>query len=97
MKNMRNRMDEQGIASAKPVASFFNECLVWNTSNAHLMLPTWNATVRETLVYLWDNLESDAKCGEWGQVSELLYLFRGSYTRAQARGCPGIFLDCQQC
>lgn len=85
MKNLRNKMDDQGIASAKPIASFFNECLVWNTPNATLMLPTWSATVRGTLAHLWDNLESDAKCGEWGQVSELLYLFRDNYSRAQAR------------
>ena len=78
MKNLRNRMDEQGIATAKPIASFFNECLVWNTPNATLMLPTWSATIRGTLVHLWNELESEAKCGEWGQVSELLYLFRGS-------------------
>lgn len=85
MKNLRNRMDEQGVASAKPIASFFNECLVWNTPSAHLVLPTWNATIRETLLHLWDRLESDSKCGDWGQVSELLYLFRGNYSREHAR------------
>ena len=85
MKNLRNKMDEQGVASANPIASFFNECLVWNTPSATLVLPTWNATVRETLFHLWDRLESDAKCGDWGQVSELLYLFRGNYAREQAR------------
>jgi Nucleotidyltransferase domain len=85
MKNLRNRMDEQGIASAKPIASFFNECLVWNTPNAHLVLPNWNATIRETLVHLWVSLESEEKCAHWGQVSEMLYLFRGNYSRADAR------------
>ena len=85
MKNMRNRMDEHGVASAKPIASFFNECLVWNTPNACLMLPSWGETIRATLVHLWDQLESDEKCGKWGQVSEMLYLFRRDYSRAQAR------------
>lgn len=85
MKNLRNKMDEQDCASAKPIASFFNECLVWNTPNATLMYPTWSETIRETLLHLWENLESDAKCGEWGQVNELLYLFRGNYSRIQAR------------
>jgi hypothetical protein len=85
MKNLRNKMNEQGIVSAKPVASFFNECLVWNTPNATLTLPTWSETIRETLIHLWNNLDSDEKCGEWGQVSELLYLFRSNYSRTQAR------------
>lgn len=84
-KNIRNRMHEQGIPSAKPIASFFNECLIWNTPNHYLMLPNWTSTTKETLVHLWSHLESDEKCGKWGQVSELLYLFRGDYSREAAR------------
>lgn len=49
------------------------------------MLPTWTATVRGTLVHLWGALETHEKCGEWGQVSEMLYLFRGKYSRQDAR------------
>lgn len=85
MKNLRNKMDEQRVPAAKPIASFFNECLVWNTPNHYLSLSTWSATVRGTLGHFWEHLESDAKCGDWGQVSELLFLFRGSYSREEAR------------
>jgi len=87
MKNMRNKMEDEGIPQAKPIASFFNECLVWNTPDQILLASNWNLTVQQMLVHLWDHLQSEEKCGGWGQVSELLYLFKGpnSLSREQAK------------
>ena len=38
------------------------------------------------LAYLFNNTRTDEECSEWGEVSELKYLFRGpqKWTRAQA-------------
>jgi hypothetical protein len=91
MKNLRNAMVEDRWSEAEPIASFFNECLVWNTPSELLMLSTWTATMRAMLVHLWEHLESADRCGEWGQVSELLYLFKGPHalSREEARAWVG--------
>lgn len=87
MKHLRNAMTDDRIAVATPIVSFLNECLVWNTPN-HLMgsgsLPT---DVRKMLIHLWNAMESDDMCSEWGEVNEMKYLFRPSqpWTREQAR------------
>ena len=85
MKNLRNQMVEHGSKEAERIPSFLNECLVWNTPDHLLMLPSRNQTMREILIFLWQQLESDTLCSTWGQVSELLYLFREPFKREDAR------------
>lgn len=84
MKRLRNHMVDEAIASAKVIPSFLNECLVWNVPNDNFRHATYTADVRYTIAHLWNETRSDDTCGEWGEINELKYLFRGqSWTREQ--------------
>ena len=84
MKRLRNQMVDEGIASAKGIPSFLNECLVWNVPNECFGHDTYTADVRYTIARLWNETRSIDTCGEWGEINELKYLFRGqSWTREQ--------------
>lgn len=86
LKSLSNEMSSQGIQSAKKVPSFLVECLVWNTPNDHFGRSTYKAEIRAVLAHLYNNTQTDDKCNEWGEVSELKYLFKGSqpWTRLDA-------------
>ena len=86
LKNLRNEMDDTGIADAKPIPSYLVECLVWNVPDSRFGYTTYYAELKEVLRFLYLNTVSDDKCSEWGEVNELKYLLRGTYpwSRAQA-------------
>jgi hypothetical protein len=86
LKNLRNEMDEAGQSSAKPIASFLSECLVFNVPNSTFGHTTFYDELREVIRYLYINTEKEESCSEWGEESELLYLFKGNkpWTREQA-------------
>lgn len=86
LKALSNEMSDNGIDAAKQVPSFLIECLAWNVPNEYFGSTTYRSTVRAVLAYLFNNTMSDDKCSEWGEVSELKYLFRPSqpWTRQQA-------------
>lgn len=86
IKNLSNEMSNNGISIAKQTSSFLIECLVWNVPNTHFTYATYTSIVRAVLAVLFNNTISDEKCSEWGEVSELKYIFRGSqpWTRQQA-------------
>ncbi len=76
LKRLRNKMDDEKIAAAKPAASFLIECLVWNVLNEGFGHDTYTADVRWALAYLFNNTRKLEDCNEWGEVNELKYLFR---------------------
>lgn len=86
LKSLRNRMDDEGIVTARPISGFLVECLVWNVPNDYFGNFMYTADVYKCLAFLFNNTLSDEKCSEWGEVSELIYLFRGfkKCTRQQA-------------
>lgn len=73
-------MIADGIASAKETTSFLTECLVWNVPNNQFGYGNWETDLRSCLVYLFNNTMSADHCGEWGEVSELKYLFHDGQT-----------------
>lgn len=77
IKKLRNIMDEDGIAEAKPLKGFNAECLVWNAPNSCFIHTTWYEDVSAVLNHLSYYLSSMALCEEWGEVSELKYLLKG--------------------
>lgn len=81
IKKLRNIMDEEGIAEAKPIKGFNVECLVWNAPNSSFAHATWFDDVSSVLNFLSINLSSMTLCGEWGEVSEWKYLLKGSDTK----------------
>lgn len=86
IKKLRNIMDEEGIAEAKPIKGFNVECLVWNAPNSCFTHSTWYEDVSAVLNHLSTYLSSMALCGEWGEVSEWKYLLKGDEAkRAQLK------------
>jgi hypothetical protein len=77
MKRLRNEMNEAAVGAAKPIPSFLNECLVWNVPNEDFGHDTYNEDVRYVIAHLWNNTKTVESCGEWGEINELKYLFRG--------------------
>ena len=86
LNKLSNEMSGKGIQSAKDTPSFLTECLVFNASNACFDQSSYKAIIRSVLAELFNNTISDDKCSEWGEVSELKYLFRGAqpWTRQNA-------------
>lgn len=86
LKSLSNEMGSVGIKSAQRAPSFLVECLVWNVPNQNFSFSEYKPLVRSTLAYLFNNTRNDNECSEWGEVSELKYLFRGSqpWTREDA-------------
>jgi len=79
-------MSDKGYSETKPIIGFLIECLGWNVPNNYFGYSTYKQDVRESLAFLFNNTITDENCSEWGEVSELKYLFRGNqkWTREQA-------------
>lgn len=86
LKRLRNEMADKGITAAKPIPSYFIECLVWNAPNEGFGHDTYAVDVRHVLAHTFNATINDEKCSEWGEVNELKYLFRigQPWTRQQA-------------
>lgn len=86
LKCLRNELADAGCSPTKPILGFLIECLVWNVPNDRFGHSTYVADVRASLAFLFNSTMNDADCSEWGEVSELKYLFRDGqkWTRAQA-------------
>ena len=86
LKRMRNEMQDEGIEAAKDVASCLIESLVWNVPNENFGHDTYTADVSNVLAHLFNETRKNETCSEWGEVSELKYLFRSAqpWTREQA-------------
>ncbi len=76
-KSLCNEMSEQNIQQAKEICGFLIECLVWNVPNSSFSHTGWTGNVRACLAHLFNNTKDKEKCTDWGEVSELKYLFRG--------------------
>jgi hypothetical protein len=68
------------------IPGFLIECLVWNTPDEYFQHDTYSEDLRETIKVLYNRTKQDSFCSEWGEVSELKYLFRPNkgWTRKQA-------------
>ena len=86
LKRLRNEMQDEGIEGAKNIASCLIESLVWNVQNDGFGHDTYTDDVRYVLAHLFNETMKDETCSEWGEVSELKYLFRSiqPWTREQA-------------
>lgn len=77
-------MTEQGVRAGN-IPSFLIECLVWNVPNDQFQNSTYTADVKAALYFLYERTKTDELCREWGEVSELKYLFQPfqKWTRQQ--------------
>ena len=77
MKHVKNEMVDDGKTNGDKITSFLVECLVWNVPDSTITgYNSWTETVQQAIIYLYNAIKDD-KHKEWGEVSELLYLFRG--------------------
>jgi len=86
LKALCFQMQENGNSGTKNIPGFLIECLVWNVPNDHFGKHYYTDDVRSCLVYLFNNTMNNEQCCEWGEVSELIYLFHNGqkWTREQA-------------
>ncbi len=74
LKSLSIEMTGNGIQAAD-VPGFLIECLVWNVPDSNFQNTTYRADVRAALAFLFNNTISSEDCKEWGEVSDLIYLF----------------------
>jgi predicted nucleotidyltransferase len=85
-KSLCNEMNDNNVNEAKNILGFLIECLIWNVPNENFGSSTYTEDVRNCIIYLFNNTDTDEKCKDWGEVSELKYLFNSyqKWTRSQA-------------
>ncbi len=85
LKAMSNEMTEEGIKNGS-IPGFLIECLVWNVPNNRFQNYSYTADAKASIVFLYEQTKTEKPCHEWGEVSELKYLFRSAqkWTREQA-------------
>lgn len=83
LKGIGIEMEQRQLAN---IPGFLAECLVWNVPNNLLGHPTYSDDLRDILIHLYERLGVSVS-DEWGEVSELKYLFRQQqkWTKQQAR------------
>lgn len=77
VKRLSIEMGDNSVAAAKGIPGFLIECLIWNVPNDQFGHSTLKGDVRAALAHLFNNTMPSEKCSDWGEVSELKYLFRG--------------------
>jgi hypothetical protein len=70
-------MIDDGISVSNNITSFLLECLVWNTPDSIMNnYLTWTDRLKQSIIHIYNDTKEDTEaCREWGEVSELLYLF----------------------
>ncbi len=69
-------MIDEGEPVNKGITSFLIECLLWNTPNSTFNnYDTWTERIKQAIIYLYNKTKDEKDCKEWGEVSEMFYLF----------------------
>lgn len=75
-RQLRYKMIAKGEHVSDNITSFLLECLVWNVPNSIMNnYDTWTEKLRESIIYIYDKTKTDDTCKDWGEISELFYLF----------------------
>ncbi len=78
-KRLRYKMIDDKISVNENITSFLIECLLWNVPNKIFNdYETWTERLEQSIIFLYNNTKEDKDCKEWGEVSELLYLFNSN-------------------
>ncbi len=77
-RKLRYKMIDDGEVVSENITSFLLECLIWNVPNRIMNnYDNWTDRLKQSIIYLYEQTKEEQTCSEWGEVSELLYLFRG--------------------
>lgn len=75
-RKLRYKMKDDGVTFNANITSFLLECLVWNVPNRIMNdYDTWTDRLKQSIIYIHEQTKEESTCKEWGEVSELLYLF----------------------
>jgi len=75
-RKLRYKMIDDGENVSDNITSFLLECLIWNVPNRIMAdYDTWTERLKQSIIYLYNKTKEESTCKEWGEVSELLYLF----------------------
>lgn len=79
MKKLRNEMAENGNTYLEKVCGFFIECLIWNVpDNILISSDNYYETIRNVIIYIYDELVRKDNYLNWMEVSEMKQLFGSS-------------------
>lgn len=84
-KRLKYNLLDEGY-NVENISSFLVESLIWNVPNNKFNNPTLTDDVKQCFNYLITQTAEHEKCQDWGEVSELLYLFHNDrkYTSSDA-------------
>ena len=75
-RKLRYKMIDDGENVNDNITSFLLECVVWNVPNRIMNdYDTWTERLKQSIIYIHNKTKEETTCKEWGEVSELLYLF----------------------
>lgn len=75
-RKLRYKMKDDGVIFNPNITSFLLECLVWNVPNRIMNdYHSWTDRLKQSIIYIYEQTKEESTCKEWGEVSELLYLF----------------------
>ena len=79
-------MQREDIPASKGIASCLIEHLVWNTPADQFGNSNLSEDLQNVLAHTFNNTCLDNDCKQWGEVSELIYLFHPAqpWTRQSA-------------
>lgn len=88
-KKTRYDMQDNRVQINANISSFLLECLVWNCPNSIFERASWRERFQGVISHIWENTKTHELCKEWGEVSELLYLFHHErkWTYADVNEC----------
>lgn len=86
VKKLSHEMEDAGFASARPMASFLIESLIWNAPDHLFGPPSLRDMTQGVIAHLWEYTRADVTCGAWREENGIKPLFHGSqsWTRDQA-------------
>lgn len=76
LKKLNLEMRDNKIQIADKIPSFLIESLVWNTPDSDFKETTYAQMIRNTLAHIYNSTKNYETVKEWGEISELKYLFR---------------------
>ena len=101
VKKLSHEMEDAGVASARPIASFLIESLIWNPRLAstsgravddtssltwgRLGPPSLRDMTQGVIAHLWEYTRADATCGTWREENGIKLLFHGSQSWTRAQ------------
>ncbi len=77
LKKLKNAMENDNYIEKDKISGFFIECLVWNVPNKYFNYDSHYDRIKAIVTYLYNETKKEEIINDWGEVSELKYVFIG--------------------